>query len=74
MSTPTKSLVPRWQRTKRYKTSEANFNYDSLNDHIEFSNHMARKKAERMKRWEKYDGKSEETAITRTWNYAPTDK
>ena len=56
MSTPTKSLVPRWQRTKRYKTSEANFNYDSLNDHIEFSNHMARKKAERMKRWEKYDG------------------
>jgi len=57
-----------------YNQAEANFNYDSLNDHIEFSNHMARKKAERMKKWSKYDGKSEETTITRAWKYASTDK
>jgi hypothetical protein len=57
-----------------YNQAEADFNYDSLNDHIEFSNHMARKKSERMKKWSNYDGKSEETKIRQTWKSAPTDK
>ena len=57
-----------------YNQAEADFNYNSLNDHVEFSNHMAREKSKRMNKWSKHDGRSEEKAITTTWKYAPTDK
>lgn len=57
-----------------YNQAEADFNYDSLNDHIEFSNHMDRKKSDRMKKWSKHDGRSEETEIRKAWKSDPTDK
>lgn len=71
---PTNSPFRSTLNAGNYNQAEADFNYSSLNDHIEFSSHMDRQKAERMKKWSKYDGKSEGNEIRKTWKSASTNR